>query len=197
MCLSCFSFSFSSCSSSCFLSCFSSCFPCSLPLPAAHCVTFHVWLCFTLPLRSLLLLSCSSALAINVCDSPAMLHATIICAVRRRRQPGSRSHDQIQPDHAPHLMLPLALHLQPQNNELGLRCSYCQLPVRSCLFPVPSCLFAAVAAAFAVAPICADRFSIDRQHHATAHSLDLSLGPIPPSRWNESLILILILSCIR
>lgn len=99
--------------------------------------------CFTLPLPA----SAPSpsppppplSLTINVCDSPAMLHATIICA--GRRQPGSRSHDQIPPDRqtdGQHLMLPLALHLQPlpelDSSWDCLDCSYCQLPVAICLF---------------------------------------------------------------
>lgn len=162
-CLSCFSL----CSSSCSLSCCPSCYPCSLPLLQRIALPFMSG--SALPY---LLLSCSSTLAINVCDSPAMLHATIICAVRRRRQPGSRSHDQIQPDHGQYLMLPLALHLQPQTTSWD-----CAAATASCQLPVACSQFEVVP--FAVAPICADRFSIDRQHHATAHSL--ILGPIPPS----------------
>lgn len=79
-----------------------------------------------------------------------MLHATIICA--GRRQPGSRSHDQIPPDRQTdrqHLMLPLALHLQPQSELdsswdclLGTAATAsCQLPVlqfSSCQFSVLS-----------------------------------------------------------
>lgn len=85
-----------------------------------------------------------------------MLHATIICA--GRRQPGSRSHDQIPPDRQTdrqHLMLPLALHLQPQPEltRAGIACLGLQLlPVASCHLPVlqfSSCQFSVLSL-----PVC-------------------------------------------